>query len=194
MDGIFTMVDIDRVALSEMGIHIPICSHKNPKNILILTEDRGGFEDEVNRYFDIESKFIQNLDELKSLEDKSFDTILLNKRVDKVSIAHSFRLLRDDGILVTELKSFVEDRDDMLSELKVLSEFFKIVMPFRVENLKKPLTYMNLASKLYHPTADIILQRAELIENLSYYSANLHMASFEIPKFIYSEIQDISKR
>lgn len=50
-----------------------------------------------------------------------------------------------------------------------------------------------LASKEYHPTADVILQRADMIDGLSYYNCDVHVASFAMGNYIRKEYLGIIK-
>ena len=49
------------------------------------------------------------------------------------------------------------------------------------------------ASKLYHPTADIQLQKADMLEDLLYYHANLHLSAFVLPKVVKSALLGVAK-
>ena len=51
-----------------------------------------------------------------------------------------------------------------------------------------------IASKRYHPTADINLQRADLLDGLNYYSAEIHNASFVFPAGEHKALTGIAKR
>ncbi len=79
--------------------------------------------------------------------------------------------------------------------MQVMGEFFKIVMPYRFEMYMYPGCNWNfiLASKLYHPTADIILHRADLLDGLRYYNSDLHKASFVLPNYVKQELGDLYK-
>jgi spermidine synthase len=52
---------------------------------------------------------------------------------------------------------------------------------------------MVIASKKYHPQADIILDRSDFIE-ASYYNTELHNASFVFPNYIQKPLTGIAKR
>lgn len=52
---------------------------------------------------------------------------------------------------------------------------------------------MILASKEYHPTADVILQRSDLIDGLEYYNCDIHIATFVMPNYIRSTYKGIIK-
>ncbi|MEO1957926.1 MAG: spermidine synthase [Nautiliaceae bacterium] len=97
-----------------------------------------------------------------------------------------YEKLNDKGIYITTPKSLT-DRDLFAS----LSKLFWIVMPYFYldENLNaKPLVF---ASKKFHPTADIIRHRSDFVENTDYYTTDVHISSFTLPKYIFEEIKDV---
>ena len=51
-----------------------------------------------------------------------------------------------------------------------------------------------LASKKYHPTADLVLQRADLLDDLQYYSSEIHKAVFVFPAAEHKALTGIAKR
>jgi len=56
-------------------------------------------------------------------------------------------------------------------------------MPYNLGNGATAL----LASKAYHPTADLILHRADMLDNLSYYNCDIHPAAFAMGNYIRKE-------
>jgi len=97
-----------------------------------------------------------------------------------------YEKLNDKGIYITTPKSLT-DRDLFAN----LSKLFWIVMPYFYldENLNaKPLVF---ASKKFHPTADIIRHRSDFVENTDYYTTDVHISSFTLPKYIFEEIKDV---
>ena len=99
-----------------------------------------------------------------------------------------YEKLNDNGIYITTPKSLT-DRDLFAN----LSKLFWIVLPYYYldENLKaKPLVF---ASKKFHPTADIIRHRSDFVENTEYYTTDVHIAAFTLPKYIFEEIKDVIK-
>ncbi|BCD59374.1 MULTISPECIES: polyamine aminopropyltransferase [unclassified Nitratiruptor] len=109
--------------------------------------------------------------------------------------AHVFKALKEDGIVVAQGESWWIDMPLHKQIMGVIGEFFKIVMPYRFEMYMYPGCNWNfiLGSKLYHPTADIILQRADLIEGLRYYNSDIHKASFVLPNYVKQELGDLYK-
>ncbi|MRI59307.1 MAG: spermidine synthase [Epsilonproteobacteria bacterium] len=114
---------------------------------------------------------------------------------DRNFYAHVFKILKDDGIVVAQGESWWIDMPLHKQIMGVIGEFFKIVMPYRFEMYVYPGCNWNfiLGSKLYHPTADIILQRADLLDDLRYYNSDLHKASFVLPNYVKKELGDLYK-
>ncbi len=114
---------------------------------------------------------------------------------DRNFYAHVFKILKDDGIVVAQGESWWIDMPLHKQIMGVIGEFFKIVMPYRFEMYMYPGCNWNfvLGSKLYHPTADMILQRADLIDGLRYYNADIHKASFILPNYVKQELGELYK-
>ncbi len=118
-------------------------------------------------------------------DSENYDLIIEEAPSDIIKI---YEKLNDKGIYITTPKSLT-DRDLFAN----LSKLFWIVVPFYYldENLNaKPLV---VASKKFHPQADIIRHRSDFVENTKYYSTDVHYASFILPKYIFEEIKDVIK-
>ena len=182
-------MDFKRI-YAEMLTHIAVNSHKKPKEILLISDDSLNIEDEVERYIGINLTVTNKIE----LKDDFYDVVLLNSsNFTKEDIENIDKSLKADGLLNVAKFDYLSDLKNFKSKLELLSNTFKIVMPYRVDS-SVPMCYFVVASKLYHPSADIILQRAELIENQTYYNYNLHLAVFDLPKCVYEELKDITKR
>jgi len=114
--------------------------------------------------------------------DNGYDLIIEENPSDIIKV---YEKLNDKGIYITTLESFT-DRDFLAS----LSKLYWIVMPyFYLDNLvAKPLAF---ASKKFHPTADIIRHRSDFVEGTKYYTTDVHISSFTLPKYIFDEIKDV---
>jgi len=115
----------------------------------------------------------------------NYDLIIEETPSDIIKI---YEKLNDKGIYITTPKSLI-DRDLFAN----LSKLFWIVVPFYYldENLEaKPLV---VASKKFHPQADIIRHRSDFVENTKYYTTDVHYGSFIMPKYIFEEIKDVIK-
>jgi len=82
----------------------------------------------------------------------------------------------------------LDDETTSKEQLAAIGEYFKVVMPYKAEDKT-----MILASKAYHPTADVILHRTDLIDGLSYYNCDIHVSSFAMPNYIRSAYRGIIK-
>ncbi|MBD3824817.1 MAG: spermidine synthase, partial [Epsilonproteobacteria bacterium] len=67
--------------------------------------------------------------------------------------------------------------------MQILANYFKIIMPYNLGNGETAL----LASKAYHPTADVILHRVDMLDGVNYYNCDIHPAAFAMPNYIRKE-------
>ena len=171
----------------EMLVHTALNTHKEPAQILILTNNEKEFQLELDKhkFLDLEVTFStsQNgLTLLKNTSPETFDIIISDSVSDEVKIfAHSNRVLRNKGLISTS---------GNLESLKTLSAEFRIAMPYLVNNLELQSEVLLFGSKFYHPTADINLQRADFLDNCNYYNSDIQNSSFVLPNFIKNSIKD----
>ena len=173
----------------EMMVHVPMCTSKNPQNVLIISDSAELLAKETLKYSDITTTAIESsLNAVSSLEDASYDVIICEMDVDAIVIAQLNRIIKEDGQLVVTHPPLdeVEANKTLISSL---GKFFKIVMPYNLGNGSTAL----LASKEYHPTADIILQRADMLDGNSFYNCDIHIAAFAMGNYIRKEYLGIIK-
>jgi len=178
----------------EMLIHIPVCTHADPKKILLI----GGCDNlyaEAKKHRTIEEivrlSAEEAADSLTDLPENSFDIAVIateNFTADRVFWGLLNRVLNDTGIVTTMSSSLLTQEEVAASELSMAGELFKIVMPYRYESLAEDghLLCKNLllASHRYHPTADINLQRADLTEGFHYYNSDIAIGAFQLPTVV----------
>jgi spermidine synthase len=167
----------------EMMTHIPMCTHKNPRSVKVLTNQSDLLREEMGRYRDVEVNYSGTNDllgTLRNVADKSADVLLMDILSDDSAIfAHANRLLSDDGLMVCKHP----DLDDVAANTKlmqILGNYFKIIMPYYDGNGATLL----LCSKEYHPTADLILQRSDLLEGQQFYNCDVHIGVFAMPQYV----------
>ncbi len=115
----------------------------------------------------------------------NYDLIIQNEPGD---IANIYKKLSKTGIYITIPKSLTHR--DLFAKL---SKLFWIVIPgfYLDENLTaKPFVF---ASKKFHPQADIIRHRSDFVENAEYYTTDIQISAFNLPKYIFEEIKDVIK-
>ncbi len=174
---------------NEMMVHVPVCTSKDPQNVLIISDNASDLENEMQKHSEIETKNIKcNLDALRDEDDNSCDVVICEMDGDAAVVAHISRILKDDSQLVIKHDSLDEIQNNKVL-MQVLGNYFKIIMPYNLGDGSTAL----LASKEYHPTADIILQRSDMIDGLEYYNCDIHIASFAMPNYIRKEYLGIIK-
>ena len=148
---------------NEMMIHIAMNTHKNPQNVLVVGLKDSHFKEEISKY---EAKVTYS-DELNI--DEKFDIIIYNnKDLSAMALASIQRSLEQkDGIMVCVSERFKVNSEKLITDLKNIGKDFWICMPFRYGH-----TMAILASKKYHPQADIILDRSDFID-AQYYNSEI---------------------
>lgn len=159
---------------NEMMVHVPLCSHKDPKNILIISDSATKYEDEVKKHTNIDAQSVGvSLDEISKLDDSKFDVVISEIDADALVTSQINRILKDDGLLVSTHSS-LDDIESNKSFMSTLGNYFKIIMPYNLGDGSTAL----LSSKEYHPTADINLHRADMLDGLDFYNCDVHPAAF----------------
>jgi len=110
-------------------------------------------------------------------------------RVNRQFVLKLFDILKDDGLIAFSSKVFSRDDNRLIDDLKLVGEKFWIAMPYRFGHQASII-----ASKKYHPTADLNLQRADFLDDLEYYSSEIHIASFVFPAKQHKDLTGIAKR
>jgi spermidine synthase len=173
----------------EMMVHVPVCTNKNPQNVLIVSDSADLLARETLKHSELTTKAVEcSLEAVRELEDSSFDVIICETYSDAALLAHLNRILKEDAQLVITHPS-LDNVEENKTLMQILGNYFKIIMPYNLGNGDTAL----LASKEYHPTADIILQRADMIDDLNYYNCDVHIAAFAMPNYIRKEYLGIIK-
>ncbi|MBU0720704.1 spermidine synthase [bacterium] len=173
----------------EMMVHVALCTNKNPENVLIISDNADLLINEMNKHMDIGANVIAcTLDALRDAADASYDVVINEMNSDAAVIAHISRVLKADGLVVSVHPS-LEKIDENKQIMQILGNYFKVIMPYNLGNGETAL----LASKEYHPTADLILQRSDMLDGLEYYNCDIHPAAFAMPNYIRKEYLGIIK-
>jgi len=174
----------------EMMVHVPLCTHKLPENILIISDNAIELIEEVQKHYEINVDVIScHLDALRNISDTRYDVVISEMGSDSAVLAHINRILKDDGLLSMNNPSLDDNIEENKNLMQILGNYFKIIMPYNLGDCSTSI----LASKEYHPTADIILQRSDMLDNLNYYNSDIHPASFAMGNYIRKEYLGIIK-
>ncbi len=173
----------------EMMAHVALCTHKEPENILILSDNAPALEREIARHDAMKTTTLPaSADALRTASDNAFDVVLSELACDAAVIAHLGRVIAEDGLLMS-VHPALENVTENKIIMEIMAKYFKIIMPCRLLDG----TTLLLASKCYHPTADLILQRCDMLDGLSYYNCDIHPASFAMGNDIRKEYLGVIK-
>ena len=211
------MID-NSIIFSEMLAHVPANTHRNPKNVLVIGDFDGDVSRQLTAHVDIEEITIlqsqecevdvyghhkcsvitaQSVEFLSECQEGSYDVVILNADINDPIYDGLFyglinRVLASDGVFASNAPGITDEAGGFEDMALKLGEYFKIVMPSFY--MQKQMTHnIIVASKKYHPTADLILQRGDLLEGLEYYNCDLHLASFALPNFVKKRLQNSLK-
>ena len=173
-------------AYDEMMVHVPLCSHKDIKKILVVGDVSSDFKAELDKH---ECKDVTFSDELNV--EGQFDIILYNKDVPtQLEMAAVERCIEPKkGIFVTKASFIHKDIEVSKQEIATIGKNFWICVPYSFGH-----NTLIFASKKYHPQAEIVLQVSDLLEDCNYYSTEMQNATFVHPTYITKAITGIAKR
>ncbi len=180
----------DNNAFNEMMVHLPLCTHKEASNVLIVGTSNEDMKNQAAKHNKTSNVEFGDSSLITSKNDKNIDVIILTDvKIDELLLANIDRILKDDGLIAFASEAFSKDKEQLFADLKLVGTKFWIAMPFKFGH-----NTSIIASKKYHPTADLNLQRADLLDGLNYYSAEIHNASFVFPAAEHKALTGIAKR
>lgn len=180
----------DNNAFNEMMVHVPLCTHKEASNVLIIGTSNEDMKNQAAKHNKVSNIEFGDTSLLTSKNEKNIDVIILTDvKIDELLLANIERILKEDGLVTFSSKAFSKDEDQLFADLKLIGTKFWIAMPFKFGHNTSVL-----ASKKYHPTADINLQRSDFLDDLNYYSSEIHLASFVFPAAEHRALTGIAKR
>ena len=102
-------------------------------------------------------------------------------------------MLTPQGILIIRNHHPILMGESFVEKISDCADFFSIVMPFSPHlSILSDKSYI-FASKAFHPLADMLLQKIDLLPQLQYYNAHIHENAFTLPNFLFEKIQHIAK-
>lgn len=180
----------DNNAFNEMMVHLPLCTHKEALKVLIVGTVNEDLKAQASKHYKTSNIEFGDVSLITSKNEKNIDVIILTDvKIDELLLANIEIILKEDGLIAFASKAFSRNEEQLFNDLKLVGSKFWIAMPFKFGH-----NTSILASKRYHPTADINLQRADLLDGLNYYSAEIHLASFVFPAAEHRALTGIAKR
>ena len=168
---------------AEMIVHVALNTHKEPKSVLAINSDES-IKSQLAQY-EVETTYADEFN-----VEGSYDVILYNSdMIDEIVLASMQRVLEPKcGIFVSLVDNYEDNSEKMTAQLKTIAEQFWIAMPYRFEGMSAIL-----ASKKYHPQADIILDRSDFVDT-QYYYTELQNACFVMPAYAQKALTGIARR
>lgn len=180
----------DTNAFNEMMVHVPLCTHQEASNVLVIGTATDDFKVQTSKHSKTSNFEFGDVSLLTSKNEKNIDVIIFTDvKLDELLLANIERILKDDGLICLPTKAYSKDVDQLKKDLTLVGTKFWISMPFRFGH-----NTSIIASKKFHPTADLNLQRADLLDGLEYYTAEIHSASFVFPAAEHKDLTGIAKR
>jgi spermidine synthase len=174
---------------NEMMVHVPVCTSKDPKNVLIISDNASELEAEISKHNEITSKTIAcGVDAIRDEDDATYDVVVAESAEDAAVMAHISRVLKEDGV-ASMLHPSLDKTQENKSMMQILGKYFKVIMPYNLGNGETAL----LSSKEYHPTADLNLHRVDMLDGLEHYNCDIHPAAFAMGNNIRKEYLGIIK-
>lgn len=172
-------------AYDEMMVHVPMCSHKDIKKVLVVGDADEDFKAELAKHECKDITYSENLN-----VEGEFDIILYNKTPDELEMANVERCLEQSKGIFCCVGTFIyKDIEAAKKELETVGKNFWICMPYSFSH-----NTLIFASKKYHPQAEIVLQVSDLLEGCNYYNTELQNSAFVYPSYITKGITGIAKR
>ncbi len=165
----------NEIIKKEMLSFAPLCIHENAQNCLLIGDNSLSAD---------AGKLIKNISSLPAMnskiefESETFDIVVSFD--DSANLQEVFRVLKKDGIFCSKIGV------DIQESLTKLGQYYRIVMPYHNMELV-------FASNKYHPTADLLLDKSDFIENVEYYNSEVHLASFAIYERAKQNLKGIIK-
>ena len=116
---------------------------------------------------------------------QKYSLIIHNHTPNAHEIDALLRLMQEESIFIAPLPHPLFEEAEFEISLREFGKFFSVVMPFFAPIFSyKAFVF---ASKRVHPLADFWLQKCDMIENLSYYNADIHEAAFALSTHLASK-------
>lgn len=180
------------IDFQEMIVHVPFCSHPDIKKVLLIDID--GLDKEIQRHDKVDIQKVSL--ETYSPKEKEFEVIVVGdiEALDEIGMAKVTTSLAENGVVVCANLSWEKEPAKTILQMEKFAKF-NIILPymygFGLEYGKQGA--LLFCSNKYHPTADIILQKSDLLDGLKYYNSEIHLASFTLPTSTKKAIREALK-
>lgn len=203
---------------SEVLAHIPLCSIPEARNVLLfdtfniqiafecfkhnvkvdcVQSDRKTLDSMMSFLPDFHNvsqhSDFRLFDQALDLDCRTYDLIITDSVINHLQIDGLSRMLSDDGILIMRNHHPLLEEEQFIQSIQDCASFFKITLPFFLNlSILSDKSYI-FASKRFHPTADMLLQKIDLLPHLEYYNAKIHEGAFVLPSFLARKLRNVAR-
>ncbi len=211
---VFTQEDF--IAQAEMLTYIPLCLHSHAQNVVVFTDKNPYIlqqfsQNHIQPYHvcfapsiysficdslqkPYSTNLIQNVATLANkLQDKKIDILIADAGMPKNIFEDIKPYLSATSILIAQNISFVHSFAEAKKQIQFFADHFRIVMPFFIPYLNNMESHFIFASCAFHPLADLELQKADMLEDVYFYSAHMHQSCFVLPKWLSKKLRGVAK-
>jgi spermidine synthase len=235
LDGFFQTNDVDEFAYHEMGAHVPLFTHPDPKRVLVVGGGDGGMVREVVKHPGVEhvdlveidvrvietsKQYFPNIaialtgnekvhvhveDGIKWVAEREaeYDVIIIDSSepvgpgeglFTPEFYANVYKALTGDGIMVAQTESPWTNANVIQRAFGGISKSFPITRLYTaaVPTYPTGLWSFTLGSKKYDPLDAGAHERMGDMPT-KYYTPNLHIAAFQLPRFVQEITEQAGK-
>ena len=105
----------DNNAFNEMMVHLPLCTHKEASNVLIVGTSNEDMKNQVAKHNKTSNVEFGDSSLITSKNDKNIDVIILTDvKIDELLLANIERILNNDGLIAFASEAFSETKSNYL--------------------------------------------------------------------------------
>lgn len=232
LDGFFQTNDVDEFVYHEMGAHVPLFTHADPRRVLVVGGGDGGMVREIvkhpgvdhvdlveidGRVVELCKEYFPNIssaltghpkvsvhidDGIKWVKghEAEYDVIIIDSSepigpgiglFTPEFYASVYRSLTGDGVMVAQSESPWTNQNVIKMAIRGISQSFPITRLYTcaVPTYPAGLWSFTLGSKKYDPLDAEPKARFAGIQT-KYYTPDLHLAAFQLPRFVQQMVEE----
>ena len=104
----------DNNAFNEMMVHIPLCTHKEASNVLIIGTVNESLKNQAAKHSKTSNIEFGDVSTLTSKNEKNIDVIILTDvKIDQLLLANIEIILKEDGLIAFASKAFSKNEEQL---------------------------------------------------------------------------------
>ena len=125
----------DNNAFNEMMVHLPLCTHKEASNVLIVGTVNESLKNQAAKHYKTSNVEFGDVSIITSKNEKNIDVIILTDvKIDQLLLANIEIILKEDGLIAFASKAFSKNEEQLFNDLNLVGSKFWIAMPFKFDH------------------------------------------------------------